>query len=316
MLGQIMRRASRVVSGAVVGFAFTRVASISSSIPSVCSAPDGAVPYKLLSKVQMSADSWSLRFSLPDGQRILGKDPELPTCLKILHPNGTDTSGNPKLLEKSYSPVSNPATEGYFDLLVKGYAPRPGGGVGAYLCDLEVGESIQGTLKKERKMHGKPHVVNRWEQIGLVGGGTGVAPLIQIARTVLEHPGDRTRVRFLSINRHEEDILMRAELDELARRHPDRLEVHYSLTAPPEGWGGFQGRGSPHMIKKALPPPAGGDGTTMILVCGTDGFVETWGGAVVRGPKKPDGSKGGKVQGPLLGLLAEAGFAESEVFKY
>ena len=36
------------------------------------------------------------------------------------------------------------------------------------------------------------------------------------------------------------------------------------------------------MIRFALPPPTG-DGSTMIFVCGTDGFVETWGGPVRRG---------------------------------
>ena len=38
--------------------------------------------------------------------------------------------------------------------------------------------------------------------------------------------------------------------------------------------------------------------------------------AVGRAPKNPDGSRGAKVQGPLLGLLAEAGFDAAEVFKY
>ena len=109
---------------------------------------------------------------------------------------------------------------------------------------------------------------------------------------------------------------MRNELDELAAAHPGRFEVNYSLTAPPNGWAGYSGRGSVEMIKGALPPPAGGDGSTMVLVCGTDGFVETWGGPVARGPRKADGSKGAKVQGPLLGLLADAGFKPSEVFKY
>ena len=54
----------------------------------------------------------------------------------------------------------------------------------------------------------------------------------------------------------------------------------------------------------------------MVLVCGKDGFVETWAGAVGRGPKKADGSKGPKIQGPLMGLLAESGYDASEVFKY
>ena len=69
------------------------------------------------------------------------------------------------------------------------------------------------------------------------------------------------------------------------------------------------------MISQALPPPTN-DGTTMVLVCGTDGFVETWAGPIARGPRLADGSKGPKVQGPLLGLLAAAGYDASEVFKY
>ena len=112
---------------------------------------------------------------------------------------------------------------------------------------------------------------------------------------------------------------MRQELDALAAAYPDRFQVSYSLTAPAASWAGHTGRGSVEMIRETLPPPAsrgGEDGTTMLLVCGTDGFVATWAGPVGRGPKKADGSKGGKIQGPLLGLLANAGYVDAEVFKY
>jgi hypothetical protein len=54
----------------------------------------------------------------------------------------------------------------------------------------------------------------------------------------------------------------------------------------------------------------------MILVCGRDDFVYTWSGPVVRAPPKADGTKGPKIQGPLLGILQDSGFDESEVFKY
>ena len=108
---------------------------------------------------------------------------------------------------------------------------------------------------------------------------------------------------------------MRAELDELAAMHPDRLRVSTSLTSPPDGWSGLVGRGDASTVEAALPPPTG-DGQTMIFVCGKDGFVAHWGGPVGRAPKQPDGSKGAKVQGPLLGLLQAAGYDASEVFKY
>merc|ERR1719362_494674 len=167
-------------------------------------------------------------------------------------------------------------------------------------------------------MHGDPGVTRRWAQLGLVAGGTGIAPLMQIVRIILDDPADCTHIRLLFINRYEDDILMRDDLEQLARKHPDRFIVNYSLTGKitsPTGWTGYTGRGSLAMIAEALPRPTN-DGATMVLVCGTDGFVDTWGGAVSRGPKGPKGEKGKKIQGPLTGLLADAGFNASEVYKY
>ena len=177
-----------------------------------------------------------------------------------------------------------------------------------------------GTLKSKRVVHGEAAVLGRWRRIGLVGGGTGIAPLLQIARIILQSTDaadTSTTVHLLSIHRREEDILGRQEAEQLAAAHPDRFAVSYSLTAQlaPEGWTGHVGRGDAEMARAALPPP-GSETPTMIFVCGTDGFVATWGGPVGRAPRKPDGGKGAKIQGPLLGILKEVGFSESEVFKY
>ena len=285
--------------------------------PHFCSSSDGPLPFKVQSKLQMSPDSVLLTLGLPEGRRFLGEDVMLPTCLKVAFPNGTTESGEPTVLEKSYSPISHPSTKGTVDLLVKGYEPRPGGGVGAYLCGLEVGDSVMASLKSKRVMHGDANVYGRWSNIGLVAGGTGVAPLLQIARIALQTPPmhPAAKVHLLSINRYEEDILMRETLEAMSKEYGDRFSVTFVLTKPPDTWSGPTGRGDAALAQAALPPSTK-DGKTMILVCGTDGFVAHWGGPIGRGPKKPDGSKGPKVQGPLLGVLAAAGFDESEVFKY
>ena len=287
------------------------VRASSSAADRVCSAAQGPQAYKLLEKWKTSPDSWVLRFALPSPMIRLAADPSLPTCIKVTF-NGTDEAGAPKQLSRSYSPVSLPATEATVDLLVKAY--RPGGG-GAHLCGLGPGDIMTAEVKAERMMHGSAAVARRWKHIGLVGGGTGVAPLIQVARIVLADAADATRVSMLCVHRRREDILMRRELDELAAAHPERFVVTHALTKPDEAWDGPVGRGSVELARAALPAPAG-DGSVMVLVCGTDGFVATWGGPIGRGPPKPDGSKGPKVQGPLLGLLADAGFDASEVFKY
>ena len=274
--------------------------------------------YPLLNKWRQSNDSWLLRFGLPSDRLHLGDDPMLPTCISVHH-NSTSEDGSAKLLKKSYSPTSHPSETNTFDLLVKAYPPRPGGGVGAAICALEKGDLLHGKLKSERMVHGSPIIAKRWDRIGLVAGGTGVAPLVQIIRIVLDDPTDKTQIQLLSINRYEEDILMRKELDELAKQHPDRFSVKYSLTGksgPPENWDGYTGRGSVEMAKEALPPPSDGESTTMIFVCGTDGFRDMWSGPIARAPPLADGSKGPKVEGPLKGILKEAGYKESDVFKY
>ena len=119
-------------------------------------------------------------------------------------------------------------------------------------------------------------------------------------------------ISVLSINRREEDILLKTEMDELARKHPNRLRVTYSLTG--EDKPGYErGRGNVEMALRALPKPSLEE--VMVFVCGKDGFVESYGGRVER-EKTSDGSKGKKIQGPLLGILKDAGFDASQVFKY
>lgn len=271
--------------------------------------------YKLLQKTKLSHDSFLLRYEI-EGRKILGLDPTIPTCVKVSYPHGTDKSGKSKVLSKSYSPISHPNTVGYFDLIVKSYEERPGGGVGKYICDMEVGTTITGTVKKQRIMHGSPTVEGRWKHVGLVAGGTGIAPLLQIARILLDSPTDKAiKIHLLFINHKEEDILGRDEIDRLAKEYPNQFTVNYSLTQEENNSNPIflKGRGDVKMAQRTLPSPTDAD---MVLICGKDGFVAHWAGPVARAPPLPDGSKGPKIQGPLLGILAEAGYSASQVFKY
>mmetsp|Transcript_58248 Transcript_58248/g.142406 ORF Transcript_58248/g.142406 Transcript_58248/m.142406 type:complete len:501 (-) Transcript_58248:44-1546(-) len=335
--------------------------------------------YKLINKTQLSPDSYWLQYEIAKTQQaksgeeggsggsvssssnssnsneydILGYDPFIPTCIKVDYPHGTcpKTLQSPHTLSKSYSPVSHPSLKGRFDLIVKSYddgedgGGRPGGGVGKYICDMDVGQSITASLKSERIMHGSPHVLGRgWKHIGLVAGGTGIAPLLQIARIVLNDRGgdagadsgddavsisasdqdeerivdDDVQVYLLFINRNEHDILGRSEIDKMAEKYKGRFHVSYALTNYVNGDNSSSkylvGRGDVGTAKATLPPPR--PGKTMIFVCGKDGFVEHWAGPVGRAPPPPGKKKGPKIQGPLLGVLADAGYTADQVFKY
>ena len=51
-----------------------------------------------------------------------------------------------------------------------------------------------------------------------------------------------------------------------------------------------------------------------VLVCGTDGFVDLWAGAIER--VYDESGKKKKVQGTVRGILKEVGFTEDMVYKY
>ena len=163
-------------------------------------------------------------------------------------------------------------------------------------------------VKKPRAIHGSASLRGRWGCLGMVAGGTGVAPFVQIARHLLDDASDTTIMSLLCVNRTEADILMKEDIERLARDHPSRFRVRYSLTRV------HGGLVSP---VTALPAPTDCDGNVMVLVCGTDGFVAAWAGPMVRVPEDPaQNIKKQKLQGPVGGVLCDLGFTASQVYKY
>jgi ring-1,2-phenylacetyl-CoA epoxidase subunit PaaE len=76
-------------------------------------------------------------------------------------------------------------------------------------------------------------------RIVLVGGGSGITPLVSIARTLLAGEPD-TRVVLFYGNRALEDVIFHAALEEMACGHANRgrFVVRHVLESPPSGWSG------------------------------------------------------------------------------
>ncbi len=72
----------------------------------------------------------------------------------------------------------------------------------------------------------QPEQVLRTRKLGLVAGGTGITPMLQIIRAILKDPKDRTEVWLLFANQSEDDILLREELEALPR---DRFHLHFTV---------------------------------------------------------------------------------------
>lgn len=309
--------------------------------------------YKLLLRTFISADAAILRFAVPS---TLGIHADIPTCLSIYDPrDGT---------AKSYSPISHPSTLGHFDLLLKEYDTEHS--LARYLVrelsvydesshsdddDDDKSYSIQAKLKKDRIMHGSTSLFRpsddsatakqqcRWDTIGLIGGGTGIAPLYQLAVILLRNNAD-TQLHILSINHTTHDILLHPQLNALVAAHPN-VRITYLLTKqqPQQEEEEVSTKDHEHITyvyyeersedmdlaiaTTALPSPSTSDleaSNSMIFVCGKTNFGKYWAGDIARTPSTTanDGTtkKGPKIQGPLSGLLKRMGFTESQVFKY
>ncbi|GAA5852830.1 hypothetical protein JCM8547_004699 [Rhodosporidiobolus lusitaniae] len=205
--------------------------------------------FKLVEKVVLSPNTAIYRFELPKGT-ILG----LPIGQ---HVSVSATIGG-KLIQRSYTPTSSDDDVGFFDLLIKSY---PTGNISKHFSDLKVGDFVDVKGPKGQMRYGPSYA----KEIGMIAGGTGITPMLQIIRAALKNPKDKTKISLIYANVNPEDILLKSELDDLAAKHADQFKVYYVLNNPPADWEGGVGFVSLDMIQERLQPYSV-DGKT--LLCG------------------------------------------------
>jgi ferredoxin-NADP reductase len=111
---------------------------------------------------------------------------------------------------------------------------------------------------------------DRGGPIFLAAGGSGVVPLMSMARTrALE--GADVRARLLYSARTLDEVIYREELERLATEQPE-LDVVYTLTrGQPEGWTGYARRVDRELLAETAWPA---DESPLAYVCGPTNFVE------------------------------------------
>jgi ferredoxin-NADP reductase len=104
----------------------------------------------------------------------------------------------------------------------------------------------------------------------LVGGGSGVVPLVAMLRHRAAS-GAAVPTRLLYSARSLEDVIYREELDRLAASD-DQFELSYALTREqPAGWTGYGRRVDEEILREIAYP----NGEGVSFVCGPTRFVET-----------------------------------------
>ncbi|KAF6176035.1 hypothetical protein GIB67_041899 [Kingdonia uniflora] len=119
--------------------------------------PEKFQDFKLVKRTQLSHNVAKFRFALPTPTSILG----LPIG-QHMSCRGKDSIGEEVI--KPYTPTTLDSDVGYFELVIKGrfkYQP------------------------------------NQVKAFGMLAGGSGITPMFQVARAILENPKDNTNVSYL-----------------------------------------------------------------------------------------------------------------------
>uniref|UniRef100_A0A7N0ZSQ8 NADH-cytochrome b5 reductase n=1 Tax=Kalanchoe fedtschenkoi TaxID=63787 RepID=A0A7N0ZSQ8_KALFE len=260
--------------------------------PKVALNPNKWLDFKLEDTATVSHNTKLFRFSF-DPSSKLGLD--VASCILTRAPLGQDTEGKPKYVVRPYTPISPTDAKGYFDLLIKIY---PEGKMSQHFASLKPGDVLQvkGPIEKLR------YTPNMKKHIGMIAGGSGITPMLQVVEAIVNNPDDITQVSLIYGNVSPDDILLKQKLDLLATTHPN-FKVFYTVDRPTDNWKGGKGYISKEMAVKGLPHP--GD-DTLILVCGPPGMMNH-----ISGDKAQDRS-----QGELTGILKELGYTADMVYKF
>ncbi|XP_074078496.1 NADH-cytochrome b5 reductase 1 [Macrotis lagotis] len=236
---------------------------------------------RLLDKTTVSHNTKKFRFALPSIHHILG----LPIGKHVYLSARIDGS----LVVRPYTPVTSDENKGYVDLVIKVYLkgvhPKfpEGGKMSQYLDSLKIGDVVEfrgpsgmltynGKGKFDIHPSKKSPAEHRMaKKLGMIAGGTGITPMLQLIRAILKDPEDPTQCFLLFANQTEKDIILREVLEELQARHPERFKLWFTLDHPPAGWTYGKGFVTAEMIQEHLPAP--GD-DVLLLLCGPPPMIQ------------------------------------------
>eukprot|EP01027_Heterolobosea_sp_BB2_P023744 GEZU01035726.1.p1 GENE.GEZU01035726.1~~GEZU01035726.1.p1 ORF type:complete len:189 (-),score=43.47 GEZU01035726.1:594-1160(-) len=155
--------------------------------------------------------------------------------------------------------------------------------------ELRVGQMIE----FKGPMGGLIYQPNQFTQVGLIAGGSGIAPILQIINVVLgsnigsssnnkkdnvESPRapntiivDKTQLSLIYAARDENELLFKDELQTCALRKPEQLKLCFTVEKPSPKWKQNVGHITEDMLKKQMPPPGN---NVKIVICGPNRMVQ------------------------------------------
>ncbi|HUR32122.1 MAG TPA: ferredoxin--NADP reductase [Saprospiraceae bacterium] len=186
-----------------------------------------------------------------------------------------------KEFRRSYS-ISSIPEDPYLSITIK---EMSGGKISPLLArNIKPGDIIE-ILPPEGRFTANFGPENK-RNIFLIGAGSGITPLISIARTVLEKE-PRSSVILLYGSRSQEEIIFKNKLDEIENKYAGQIFVYHTLSKPEGGglmkslfgkkkseWTGLKGRIRPSQIEQILEKHPGNKKNDLIFICGPGDLIE------------------------------------------
>jgi cytochrome-b5 reductase len=264
--------------------------------------PSEFLPFELESVKTITHNTKIFRFKFQDPNQESGLVITSCVFFKAVIPWKSD-----EYTIRPYTPVSELKEKGHLDFVIKRYE---NGNMSKYIHDvLKIGDTIliKGPIMKLK------YEPNTIQHIGFIAGGTGITPCYQLLRYILANEDDRTMVSLLYANISEEDILLFKELNDLAKKHRQKLRIYYTLSdiqRVGQDWKFGIGKFTKEQIKeKMFDANLTAQSPCLVCVCGPPRFMQSISGDTII-------VEGKKEQGPLKGLLAEMGFTSNNVYKF
>lgn len=210
--------------------------------------------------IRETADSISIVFDHPADKKIAYTPGQFFTLIPTVEG---------KKVRRAYSVCTSPYTDAYPAVTVKRVS---GGLVSNFLNDqLKAGDVLE-VMEPMGHFTVTPDASNS-RHIILLGGGSGITPLMSIAKSILAQEPN-SRVSLVYANRDLESIIFRQELEKLQQAHGSRFTLVHVLDNPPAGWTGPSGLLTPANLPQLLAQlPQGGAEQKEYFVCGPEGLM-------------------------------------------
>lgn len=175
-----------------------------------------------------------------------------------------------KQVRRAYSMCSTPTLDSHVAITVKRVE---GGLVSNYLNDhVSKGDSIE-IMKPLGKFTLSPDK-NNARHIVLIGGGSGITPLMSMLKGVLFFEPEST-VSLIYANSNEDSIIFKDRLEELKAKFGDRFNLIHVLSKPLRAHNGYSGRLEDAMLANMLNLlPKVEKSQTSYYICGPEGLME------------------------------------------